>query len=95
MAKFTVTPAQLNSVKGEIENLNGRFNRILGELIETEESLNGQWEGEAKRKYKMEFKKDVEKMRRFHTTMTTYIYTLGNISRKYQTTEARNVNLIH
>ncbi len=95
MAKFTVTPAQLNSVRGEIENLNGKFNHILAELIDTEESLNGQWEGEAKRKYQMEFKKDVEKMRRFHTTMTTYIATLGNISRKYQTTEARNVNLIH
>ena len=95
MAKFAVTPAQLNAVRSEIQELNGRFNRIMGELIDTEESLNGQWEGEAKRKYQMEFKKDVEKMRRFHTTMTTYISTLGDISKNYSTTEARNVSIIH
>lgn len=91
---FTVTPAQLNQTKEGITQMNGTFNQILGQLIETEEALNGQWEGEAKSKFQQAFRNDVEKMRNFYTTMNVYIGTLGNISNKYSTTEAENVSII-
>ena len=91
---FQVTPAQLNSTKEGIQSMNQNFNQILSQLIETEAALNGQWEGEAKKKFATAFKNDVEKMRKFHITMNTYITTLGNISTKYSTTEAQNVSLI-
>ena len=91
---FQVTPSQLNATKEGLEGLNQTFNNILSQLIETEEALDGQWEGEAKKKFQNAFKNDVEKMRNFHTTMTSYIATLGSISAKYSSTEAENVSII-
>ena len=93
MAEFSVTVRELNTKAEELQNLNTQFMNQVSNLEETESTLNGMWEGEAKQAFDTAFHNDITQMHNFYNAIAQYIAALQNIAVQYSNAEARNVEI--
>ena len=89
-SSFKVTPAILTSQATELNNLNGRYKTAIAQLDNSELSLNGMWEGEAKEAFHTAFNNDKIKMEEFYKLVAQYVEKLISIANRYKQTEQTN-----
>lgn len=88
---FTINTSEVTKKASEISNLLNSFKSQVENLTQTEGTLNGMWEGEAKETFHSEFQKDIVKMQQFHNNMQKYVTALQEIVQEY--VKAENANL--
>ena len=93
MAEFNVQINELVAKANTLNELNQTFKGQVERLVETEGSLGGMWEGEARNSFHTAFNNDVQQMGVFHTAVATYVETLLGAAEKYQMAEALNIEL--
>ena len=89
MAGFLVTASQLKAKAQELNNLNFQFKSQVETLNETENSLNGMWEGDARNAFHNAFQQDKAQFDNFYKVMQTYVEALQTIAAKYEMAEAQ------
>ena len=93
MAEFNVTISDLLTKADTLEGLNNqRFEQELSGLEQLEGSLNGMWEGDARKAFHQAFTNDMGKMRNFQKAVTDYITVLRNTAAEYAKAESTNVD---
>lgn len=91
MATILVTAAQLASTAEELSDLNNQFKSAVNSLVETEETLSGMWEGEAKEAFRNAFYSDKTQMDNFYNAIAVYVMRLLEAALRYAQAEAANV----
>lgn len=91
MAQFTVTTAQLNQKAGELRANNRNLTSQISNLQSQQRTLNGMWEGDAKRAFDKAFNQDIVQMQNFYKEIENYVAKLTEIAKNYEQAEAKNV----
>ena len=78
---FTINTSEVTKKASEISNLLNSFKSQVENLTQTEGTLNGMWEGEAKETFHSEFQNNMQK----------YVTALQEIVQEY--VKAENANL--
>lgn len=92
MAEIQVTSSTLRSKAEELNGLNERFRTEVNALIEEENTLRGQFEGQASDAFHAAFARDMTQMQNFYNAIAQYIQKLVEIAGKYEEAEAKNVS---
>lgn len=92
MAEIKVTAAQLKAKATELQDLNNNFKKRVEALEETETTLVGMWEGDAKDAFHKAFTNDKTQMNNFYNAIAQYVRVMEEIAAKYGQAEATNVN---
>ena len=93
MAEFNVTISDLLTKADTLEGLNNqRFEQELSGLEQLEGSLNGMWEGDARKAFHQAFTNDMGQMRNLQKAVTDYITVLRNTAAEYAKAESTNVD---
>lgn len=91
MAEIKVTASQLNAKAEELEGLNNQFKNTVNALEETETTLMGMWDGEAKDTFHQAFNNDKTQMNNYFNAIAQYVNVMRQIAAKYAQAEAANV----
>lgn len=93
MAKFRVTTAQLRNKANELENLKTQFQNQVTALREGNTRLGGEWKGDARTQFDMQFQKDAQQFDQFAEGIGKYIAQLRKDADDYDEAERRNAEL--
>lgn len=93
MAEFSVTTSNLRQKAEELSNLNQQFMSQVNTLEETENSLNGMWEGEARQTFHTAFQSDITQMHNFYNAIAQYVQAIENSAVNYENAENKNIEL--
>lgn len=93
MSAFSVTSTKLRETAEELNRLNAQFSSTREELVSTEGSLKGMWEGMANEAFHAAFTRDSGQMEAFHAEISRFAQTLETIAEKYEEAERRNEQL--
>jgi WXG100 family type VII secretion target len=93
MASIRVTSGQLRAKATELSNMNAQLKQNVSTLNDTETSLTGMWEGEAKTAFHSAFQKDKVQMDNFYNAIAQYITVLQNVAAKYEQAESQNTEI--
>ena len=89
MAEFQVTASTLKQKAEELSTLNNK----VEELMASEKSLSGMWEGQAKEAFENAFNTDAGKMNQFKAAVDEYYSRLLTIVSQYEQAESKNVSV--
>ena len=92
MAAFNVTVSELVNKANDLSNLNQRFETEVNNLADLEVTLNGMWEGDARKAFHTAFNNDIMQMKNFHTAVADYVTILLESAQKYADAENANVD---
>ena len=84
MAEFQVTASTLKQKAEELSTLNNNFAKKVEELMASEKSLSGMWEGQAKEAFENAFNTDAGKMNQFKAAVDEYYSRLLTIVSQYE-----------
>lgn len=90
---ITVTVGTLNTKASELRQYNASLKTKIDELSNTENTLNGMWEGEAKTAFHNAFHKDLVQMQNFYNAIEKYASSLTEIAKQYEAAETKNINI--
>lgn len=93
MAEFQVTASTLKQKAEELSTLNNNFAKKVEELMASEKSLSGMWEGQAKETFENAFNTDAGKMNQFKAAVDEYYSRLLTIVSQYEQAESKNVSV--
>ena len=93
MAEFQVTASTLKQKAEELSTLNNNFAKKVEELMASEKSLSGMWEGQAKEAFENAFTTDAGKMNQFKAAVDEYYSRLLTIVSQYEQAESKNVSV--
>ncbi len=91
-SNFSVTANNLNTGASQLEELNAQLKSAVTELENTENSLSGMWEGEARNTFHRVFGEDKTQMTAFTDLIQRYVESLRNIANNYTQAEQTNVD---
>jgi len=77
----------------ELSTLNNNFAKKVEELMASEKSLSGMWEGQAKEAFENAFNTDAGKMNQFKAAVDEYYSRLLTIVSQYEQAESKNVSV--
>lgn len=95
MGQIEITAAQVRAKAEELSNQNSQLKAQITLLEETEQSLGGMWDGEAKLAFHSAFERDKAQLLNFYTTMQQYITALQNAAIRYEQAESQNLEIIN
>ena len=93
MAAFNVTINELVNKANELSNLNQRFQTEVNNLVDLEGTLNGMWEGDARKAFHTAFGNDITQMGTFYNAVNEYVRVLLETAQKYADAENTNVDI--
>lgn len=93
MAEIMVTAAELRRKADELRKLDEQFKSEVGNLSDTENSLNGMWEGQSHDAFHNAFQHDKAQWDNFYTVIQNYCTALENIATKYEQVENQNAEI--
>ena len=93
MAEFNVQINELVAKANTLNELNQTFKGQVERLVETEGSLGGMWEGEAKKGFHTAFTNDMTQLRNFYNAIIGYVNALRQAMAKYAEAENKNIEL--
>jgi WXG100 family type VII secretion target len=91
MSEIIVTSATLRSKAEELNQLNEQFKSAVSSLTDEENTLRGQFEGEASDTFHSAFTKDTTQMNNFYNAIAQYVQKLLSIAEAYEKAEQTNV----
>ena len=86
-----VTPEKLISTADEFNGINGQVNTLTQTMIDTINSLNSTWAGEAATAYNSKFNELNDDMQRISRMIVEHSNDLKEMASNYQTAESTNV----
>lgn len=92
MAEIMVTAAQLQKKADELNRYNTQFKKKVDSLEQTETSLMGMWDGDAKEAFHNAFNRDKINMQNFYNAIAQYVNVLQQIAASYAKGESQNIN---
>ncbi len=90
MTDFSVSVQDLRTKVETLRTLNSEFKARTNDLTDTEASLNGMWEGEAREAFHSAFQSDITQMGNFYNAIEVYAMRLNDIANRYEAAEAAN-----
>lgn len=93
MAEILTTASELKAKSESLQELNQRFMNQITTLEETEGSLNGMWEGQARETFHNAFSSDMVQLRNFYNAIQNYVQVLLQIAAEYMKAENTNVDI--
>ena len=93
MAEILTTASELKAKSESLQELNQRFMNQITTLEETEGSLNGMWEGQARETFHNAFSSDMVQRRNFYNAIQNYVQVLLQIAAEYMKAENTNVDI--
>ena len=87
MAEIIVTSSTLRNKAEELNSMNEQFKTAVNSLIDEENALRGQFEGEASDAFHAAFSKDAVQMQNFYNAIAQYV----QIAEGYEKAEQANV----
>ena len=91
MAEIIVTSSTLRSKAEELNQMNEQFKNAVNSLVDEENALRGQFEGEASDAFHAAFSKDTVQMQTFYNAIAQYVQKLIQIAEGYEKAEQANV----
>ena len=91
MAQYQVTTAELKNAITDLQDKNRTFKTKVSELEQEQQTLKGQWKGDANNAFNSAFETDKGKWDTFSGLIEQYISALQNIMDIYDKAEAENV----
>ncbi|MDO4647766.1 MAG: WXG100 family type VII secretion target [Eubacteriales bacterium] len=91
MSEILVTSATLRAKAEELNGLNEQFKSAVNTLTQEEQTLRGQYEGEASDAFHAAFTKDTTQMNNFYNAIAQYVAKLEQIAAAYEKAEQANV----
>ncbi len=92
MSQIRVTSAELRKAAEYLRDKNEAFKNNTGKLETQEQTLLGQWEGDAQKVFDSAFKSNKAKFDEFYGLINKYIEALGQIATKYDQAESKNAD---
>lgn len=93
MGQMVIGTTELKNKIEELRALNTQFKSAVSELENTESTLNGMWEGDAKNTFHNAFMNDKQQMDNFYSTIELYAQKLEVILAKYVQGEQKNIEI--
>ena len=90
MSKYTVTNAAMETTMRELKADNEEFRNRVVTLVNKQEELAAQWQGEANDAFKNAFNSDKGQWDKFAALVDQYAEAIGTIKNIYQTAETTN-----
>lgn len=87
MSDFKVTPTVLRTNADQLTDYNARFKSSVEALVNSENTLNSMWDGEANDAFHAAFMSDKSKMDEFSRLIEQYTERLRQIAVRYEQTE--------
>ena len=91
MAEIIVTSSTLRNKAEELNSMNEQFKTAVNSLIDEENALRGQFEGEASDAFHAAFSKYAVQMQNFYNAIAQYAQKLVQIAEGYEKAEQANV----
>lgn len=93
MADILFTAGQLTSKADELKQLADKFNKEVDNLTQTETTLCGMWDGEAKDAFNKAFTSDMTQLHNFYNAIMQYVNVLNNAIQDYANKERMNIEI--
>lgn len=93
MAEIKVSTSEIRNKLGELRQLNQQFKSKVEALVASENTLSGQWEGDAKTAFHTAFNNDKAQWDAFAQLIENYAVALETIASEYDQKEATNANI--
>ena len=93
MAEIKVNAAQVKAAADKLRALNKSFKSETENLVQSQQTLNGMWDGEANDKFNAAFSQDKGKMDQFHQAIERFASTLEQIAQNYDNAENRSTGI--
>lgn len=90
MSTFNVTASELQSAISTLQEDNTQFRSRLSELLNKQQELAGQWQGDANTAFNNAFNSDKGQWDSFASLVDQYIQALQEILKIYETAESTN-----
>lgn len=90
MSKFEVTTSQLRSAISDLTSDNSEFKNRVSELMEVQQELAAEWQGEANTAFNTAFNNDKSQWDAFASLIDQYIQAMQSIMDGYD--QAENIN---
>lgn len=91
MESIRVTSSQIRKTKETLQSYNQNFQSQVTRLNESEQKLNGMWEGQAKEQFHSAFSSDKQYMDGFYKLINKFCEALEEIANEYD--KAENLNI--
>ena len=91
--KILVSTNELRNKAETLQQQNQQLSKALEALSTQEQTLSGQWEGDAQQAFRSSFQKDMQKFQEFVKGINEYVLALENICKTYDTAESTNVDI--
>ncbi len=93
MTDFSVSVQDLRTKVEALRTLNSEFKARTNDLTNTESSLNGMWEGEARDAFHNAFQSDITQMGNFYNAIEVYAMRLDEMASRYEAAESVNLDI--
>lgn len=93
MTDFSVSVQELRTKVEALRTLNSEFKARTNDLTNTEASLNGMWEGEAREAFHGAFQSDITQMSNFYNAIEVYAMRLADMASRYEAAEVANLEI--
>lgn len=93
MTDFSVSVQDLRTKVEALRTLNSEFKARTNDLTNTEASLNGMWEGEAREAFHGAFQSDITQMGNFYNAIEVYAMRLNDMANRYEAAEEANLEI--
>lgn len=90
MSTFNVTASELQSAISTLQEDNSQFRSRLAELLNKQQELASQWQGDANTAFNNAFNSDKGQWDTFASLVDQYIQALQEILKIYETAESTN-----
>lgn len=90
MGTFNVTASELQSAISALQEDNNQFRSRLTELLNKQQELSSQWQGDANTAFNNAFNSDKSQWDSFASLVDQYVQTLQEILKIYETAENTN-----
>lgn len=93
MSFYQINSNELRNRNEQLASLLQKFRAEKENLITNANALKGMWEGEANDSFNNAFLKDMGQVEAFIDLIENYIRVMENIADRYESAEAKNINI--
>ena len=93
MAQYKVTASELRNAADSLRNYNNSIKTQLENLVQQEQALNNQWDGDANDAFHRAFTTNKAKFDKFVQAVEKFSTTLTQVAERYEQAESKNTQI--
>ena len=94
-ADISMSYGSMEALAKEINNVNGEFNTMRSGLASLVSSLNGEWEGAAKKEFEVAYSKLAPKLEAIGNVLTRYTAAVNTVAENTKSTDSGTAQLVN